>query len=316
MISSSVKAALESKNYSSGKQLVRCYYCDRTGHRVKDCYKRKQNKDNKHQFKYSCVKNKCLNINKEVRGNIKRKLRDEEFVEIANKVDETKRDLYNLEKEFPMVFREDKKIVCCKLKKCKIPTVKGKISRIKGQPIYQAIIEDKEKQLDNLMAREVIRESTSPWRNPTRPILKPNGTIRLVSNLIGLNDLVKKNEYSLTNIRDVIRSTHGSVYFKILDLEDGFYIIEIQEEDKHKTAFEFNRTVYEWNAMVMGYKNSPQISQRIMDTIFRDIKGKGVEIYMDDIVIYAKTRKEHDRLCREVLKRLMENNIRLNKSKV
>jgi hypothetical protein len=68
--------------------------------------------------------------------------------------------------------------------------------------------------------------------------------------------------------------------------------------------------------MVMGYKNSPQILQRIMDTIFRDIKGKGVEIYMDDIVIYAKTRKEHDRLCREVLKRLMENNIRLNKSKV
>jgi uncharacterized Rmd1/YagE family protein len=77
MISSSVKAALESKNYSSGKQLVRCYYCDRTGYRVKDCYKRKQNEDNKDQYKYLCVKNKCLNINKEVRGNIKRKLRDE-----------------------------------------------------------------------------------------------------------------------------------------------------------------------------------------------------------------------------------------------
>lgn len=38
--------------------------------------------------------------------------------------------------------------------------------------------------------------------------------------------------------------------------------------------------------MVMGYKNSPQILQRIMDKIFKDLKGKGVDIYMNDIVIY------------------------------
>lgn len=51
----------------------------------------------------------------------------------------------------------------------------------------------------------------------------------------------------------------------VFDLKEGFYNIEIEEKDKHKMAFEFNVKVYEWNSMVMGYKNSPQILQRIMD---------------------------------------------------
>lgn len=66
----------------------------------------------------------------------------------------------------------------------------------------------------------------------------------------------------------------------------------------------------------MGYKNSPQILQRTMDRIFRDFKGKGVEIYMDDIVVYSKNMEEHGKIVREVLKRLSENNMKLNMSKV
>lgn len=86
----------------------------------------------------------------------------------------------------------------------------------------------------------------------------------------------------------------------VLDLKERFYSIEIEEEDKFKTAFEFNGKVYEWNSMVMGFKNSLQILQRIMDRIFRDLRGKGIEIYMDDIVIYSKDLSEHDELIREV----------------
>ena len=58
----------------------------------------------------------------------------------------------------------------------------------------------------------------------------------------------------------------------VVDLKDGFYSIEITEEDKYKTAFEVNGRVYKWNSMIMGYKNTPQILQRSMDDIFRDLK--------------------------------------------
>jgi RNase H-like domain found in reverse transcriptase/Reverse transcriptase (RNA-dependent DNA polymerase)/Integrase core domain/Integrase zinc binding domain len=65
-----------------------------------------------------------------------------------------------------------------------------------------------------------------------------------------------------------------------------------------------------------GLKNSPQIMQRIMNTIFGDMKGMGVEVYIDDIVVHSKNEKYHDWLLREVLKRLKRNKMGINSSKV
>lgn len=64
--------------------------------------------------------------------------------------------------------------------------------------------------LEDLKKRKVIRESTSLWRNPKISIEKPNGEIRLVSNLIALNDIVEKDKYQLANIREIVRATQGS----------------------------------------------------------------------------------------------------------
>jgi hypothetical protein len=111
-----------------------------------------------------------------------------------------------------------------------------------------------------------------------------------------LNDLVDKDPYGIPNIRDVVRATQGSKWFTVLDLKEGFYHIEIEDADKHKISFEFEGKIYVWNSMVMGFKNSPQILQRVMNKILGDLKGNGVEEYIEDIVIHSKNEHEHDRL--------------------
>lgn len=68
--------------------------------------------------------------------------------------------------------------------------------------------------------------------------------------------------------------------------------------------------------MVMGYKNAPQIMQRVMNSIFAGIRGKGVEVYMDDIVVHSKEKGDHDILLIEVIRRLKKNNMKLNPSKI
>ena len=73
-----------------------------------------------------------------------------------------------------------------------------------------------------LESRGIIRRSTSGWRNPNRALRKPNCTIRLVSNLMALNDLVEKGEYELANIGDIIGYTQGSKHFSVIDLKEGF----------------------------------------------------------------------------------------------
>lgn len=167
-----------------------------------------------------------------------------------------------------------------------------------------------------LESRGIIRRSLSDWRNHIRALENPNGSIRLVLNFIALNDLCEKDAYELRNIRGVINDTQGHNYFTVIDLKDGFYSIEINEEDKMKTAFEFDGRVYEWNSMPMGFKNSAQILQRVMTNILNEYVRKGVSVYMDDVVFYGKSRKEHDDMFRKVLQRFMENNLRINKDKL
>lgn len=62
---------------------------------------------------------------------------------------------------------------------------------------------------------------------------------------------MEKDEYRLSNIRDVVRATQGAEFMIVLDLKERFYSIEIEEEDKFKTAFEFNGKVYEWDLRIL-----------------------------------------------------------------
>ncbi len=131
----------------------------------------------------------------------------------------------------------------CELEKCGIKTQEGVKIVKKGQAISQALMKKTEEYIRGLEKRNIIRRSTSDWRNPIRALEKPDGGIRLVSNLMALNDIVEKDPYELASIRDVIRSTYGSKYFTVIDLKEGFYSVEIEETDKHKTAFKFNKSV-------------------------------------------------------------------------
>ena len=68
--------------------------------------------------------------------------------------------------------------------------------------------------------------------------------------------------------------------------------------------------------MYFGLMNSPATFQTMMNSIMRDLIDQGVVVvYIDDILIFTKTEKEHDKIVEEVLKRLEENNLFLKPEK-
>jgi hypothetical protein len=77
----------------------------------------------------------------------------------------------------------------------------------------------------------------------------------------------------------------------LIDFKERFYYIKIQEEN-YKTAFE--EMVNEWNSMIMGFKNLLQIMRRVMNRILGEYRDRGVEVYINDIVIHDKIINEHD----------------------
>jgi hypothetical protein len=254
-----------------------------------------------------------INI-KEIKDKIEVGILQENDEEEINEINLMK----ELERKYPEVMNNDLKTrKPCNLAQCEINTEEGKIVSILGRRRFeQSILERTKEQLYKLETVGIIRKSESSWRSPIRPVEKPDKSIRICTNLIALNDLVVKESYPTPIMSDLIEKVQGSKWFTLIDLKDGYFQIEIKEEHKFKTAFKFDNLIYEWNRMPMGYKNAPSIFQKLMDKILGDMSNKGVEVYLDDIIVHAKTRRKHDELVHEVFKRLNQSNLFVNKKKL
>ena len=67
--------------------------------------------------------------------------------------------------------------------------------------------------------------------------------------------------------------------------------------------------------MPFGLKNAPSIFQRKMDNIFRD-NDSFVAVYIDDILVFSKNKKQHIGHLQIVLKKFEEHGIIISKSKM
>ncbi|KAM0731590.1 Retrovirus-related Pol polyprotein from transposon 17.6 [Formica fusca] len=89
----------------------------------------------------------------------------------------------------------------------------------------------------------------------------------------------------------------------------------MEEGDKCKTAFSTPHEHYKYNRMPFGLKNAPATFQRLMNSILIGIQGIKCLVYLDDIVIYGASLQDHNKRLIEVLRRLRENNLKLQPDK-
>ena len=161
-----------------------------------------------------------------------------------------------------------------------------------------------------------IQRSKSPCSSPV--IFVPKGHdrgLRLCIDYRGLNKVTIPNRYPLPNMDELKDRVRGATWFTKLDLKNGFHLVRIKEGHEWKTAFRCRYGLFEYKVMPFGLINAPATFQAMMNHIFRDMLDLGVVIFMDDIMIYASTRQEHDQIVLEVLRRLRENRLCLSPDK-
>jgi hypothetical protein len=120
----------------------------------------------------------------------------------------------------------------------------------------------------------------------------------------GPNDLIKGDAFPLPLPENMFDALQGSLVFSKLDLTKGFWQIPMDEASKAILAMSTPIGLVEPNYMPFGYKNAPGVFQREMQRVLRDRLGKGVMVFMDDILLHTKTVEEHDELVRWVLGQL------------
>lgn len=125
-----------------------------------------------------------------------------------------------------------------------------------------------------------------------------------------------KNRYPLPLISELTDQLRGATIFTKFDIRWGYNNIRIKAGDEWKAAFVTNRGLFEPRIMFFGLTNSPATFQNVMNDIFRDLINEGkVTVYLDDILIFSTDPRDHDRVTREVLKRLQENDLFLKPEK-
>ena len=159
------------------------------------------------------------------------------------------------------------------------------------------LTQEEQSELDRLLGENLdkgyIKPSESPMASPFFFVKKKDGELWPCQDYQYLNDWTIKNAYPLPLISEIMDKIKGAKYFTKFDVHRGYNNVQIRKEDQWKAAFKTNRGLFKQMVMFFGMCNSPAMFQVMMDSIFSDmIKGCIVIVYMDDILIFAKTWEE------------------------
>eukprot|EP00253_Pinus_taeda_P028520 PITA_28520 len=164
-------------------------------------------------------------------------------------------------------------------------------------------------QLQELLEKNYIHPSVSPWGAPVLFVKKKDGTLRMCIDYKQLNKLTIKNKYPLPRIDELFDQVKGATVFSKIDLRSGYHQIRIKDEDIAKTTFRTRYGHYEFVVLPFGLTNAPATFMCIMNGIFNPYLDQFVLIFIDDILIYSRTIEEHHEHLRIVLQTLREHQL-------
>ena len=170
-------------------------------------------------------------------------------------------------------------------------------------------------QVDELLRRDIIEESFSPWASPIVMVRKKDKTYRFCVDYRALNAVTVRDSHPIPRQDDSIDALSSSSYFSVIDLSSGYWQIPLDPKDKEKTAFTTGTGLYQFKVMPFGLVNAPMTFQRVMEAVLHGLHWSTCLIYLDDCIILGKTFQDHLHNLREVLQRFREANLKLKPSK-
>ena len=169
--------------------------------------------------------------------------------------------------------------------------------------------------LKGLEKAGIIRKCKSEWNSPLVITPKKDGGIRICLDFRKLNDVSKKVSFPMPDSQMLMDALGGSRIFSSIDLGKAYHQVALDESSQEKTAFCTRTQQYCFNRVPFGLSTAPGTFQRIMNSLFEDLLFSGVVIYLDDVLIYSKSMKDHMRLLEEVLNRLKKAGLKVNPGK-
>ena len=156
-----------------------------------------------------------------------------------------------------------------------------------------------------MLKQSVIEESNAPYASNILVVMKTDGKPRICIDYRQLNTQTVRDQYPLPNIQAMYREVGHATYFTTIDLESGFWQLEVRPSDRHKTAFTTRSGLYQFKRMPFGLCNAPATFQRMMDIVIDRSIQPHCRAYIDDVVTFSDDIDKHVHHLDLLLQRLI-----------
>ena len=206
-----------------------------------------------------------------------------------------------------------------------LPPLRGFVHRVnvregvppvqqKMRPLPYSIREEVKTHLADLEAKGIIEKvDSSPWISPMVVARRRTGGIRVCLDLKKVNEAVIPSKHPLPDMTDMLDTLKGAAVFSSLDMKSAFNQLPLHEESRDLTAFMTPDGLRRYTRCCFGLSSIPAAFQKVMDMILSGLEG--VQVYLDDIIVFGETQNQHDMRLQQVLDRLREYQVTLNEKK-
>ncbi|GKE24678.1 putative reverse transcriptase domain-containing protein, partial [Tanacetum coccineum] len=166
-----------------------------------------------------------------------------------------------------------------------------------AEPISKALyrmapveLKERKDHLQELLEQGFIRSSVFPQGAPVLFVKKKDGSMRLCIDYRELNHITGRNKYPIPRVNNLFDQLQVARFYSKIDLRSGYH----QEQDVSKIAFRTRYGHYEFLVMSFGLTNALVVFVDLMNRVFYEYLDRFVIVFIDDILVYSKTREEHE----------------------
>lgn len=174
-------------------------------------------------------------------------------------------------------------------------------------------------QVNKLLFEKIIEPTCSEWSSPVLLVPKKssdkNKKWRLVIDFRNLNNKILDDKFPLPNIVDILDSLSGAMYFSHLDLNQGYYQLNLKTDSRKLTAFTTHTGQYQLTRLPMGLKTSPSCFSRAMTIAMAGLNHEKCLVYQDDLICFGRNLDIHNKNLIDIFLRLRKVNLKLNPAK-